>query len=135
MALLRKVRKEGYGTGLATMSHCEQASRVLDILGLKQYFDFVATRDDVENGKPDPEFYRLVASQLNVDPKNCLVIEDSATGVIAAVAAKMHCIAVTTRFTRKHVYDVQLIDNKWIVNDPKNLLTVAEQRIDEIIHL
>ncbi|MDW7680796.1 MAG: HAD family phosphatase [bacterium] len=81
LALLRKVRAEGCRTGLATMSHCEQTGNVLRILEITDMFDFIATRDDVETGKPDPEIYLLAASQLAVDPGNCLVIEDSVAGI------------------------------------------------------
>jgi len=55
IALLHELRDAGYRTALATMSHSEQAQRVLSVLGLTHAFEVVATRDDVEHGKPDPE--------------------------------------------------------------------------------
>ena len=45
-------------------------------------------------GKPHPDVYLSAARSLGVDPAHCLVFEDSITGVIAARAANMHCIAV-----------------------------------------
>lgn len=132
MALLRKVRKERYSTGLATMSHCAQARQVLGVLEIKDLFDFIATRDDVETGKPDPEIYLLVASQLNVEPNACLVIEDSLSGIQAGLSAGMKCIAVTNKFSTKTVYESKILDKRWIVDDPRNLLKVAEQRIAEM---
>ena len=54
LGLLKWARQNDFKTGLATMSHCPQANRVLLILGIKEDFDFIATRDDVNNGKPDP---------------------------------------------------------------------------------
>ena len=116
-------------TGLATMSQCEQAQRVLEILDLHNMFDFIATRDDVENGKPDPEIYLLVAHQLEVSPPECIVIEDSATGVKAALAAGMKCIVVTTDFTRESVYNSGLLEDRWIVDDTTKLMEVAKQAI------
>ena len=92
--LLELARRTRCKTALATMSHCEQATLVLDTLQLKEQFDFVATRDDVSNGKPDPEIYQLVAAELGSDPSECLVIEDSPAGVKAAHAAGMSCIGV-----------------------------------------
>ena len=59
--LLRWASQNGYLTGLATMSHCAQTSRVLQIFHLGKKFNFIATRDDVALGKPDPEIYTLVA--------------------------------------------------------------------------
>lgn len=129
-ALLTKVNKDGFMTGLATMSHCEQTRMVLQILELSESFNFIATRDDVEAGKPDPEIYLLVASQLKVDPKTCLVIEDSLAGVRAAGAAGMHCIAATTEFTRKAIHESGILDEKWIVDDLRNLMKVAAMLID-----
>jgi HAD superfamily hydrolase (TIGR01549 family) len=127
LALLRKSREKGYQTGLATMSHCPQANRVLEILNLQGQFDFIATRDDVEYPKPDPEIYFLVARELGVSPDECLVIEDSLSGVKAALAADMACIAVTTSFTHKAVAESGLIENRWIVSNPRKLLEIVEQ--------
>jgi len=121
MALLAQARRSSCQVGLATMSHCVQVQHVLEILKLDGVFDFIATRDDVENGKPDPEIYELVSSELGVLPQNCLVIEDSPAGVRAALAAGMHCIAVTTPFTRQKIHASGLLAGRWIVDDPANL--------------
>jgi len=107
--------------GLATMSYCPQVRRVLETLILAHAFDFVASRDDVEQGKPDPEIYQLVACELGVAPVECLVIEDSPTGVKAALAAGMNCIAVTTAFTRDSIRMQQLLPAQQIVDEPTQL--------------
>jgi HAD superfamily hydrolase (TIGR01549 family) len=73
MALLEEARRAHCKVGLATMSYCAQVQRVLEILNLTDTFDFVASRDDVEHGKPDPEMYLLVAGELGVPPSECLV--------------------------------------------------------------
>ncbi|MCK5429180.1 MAG: HAD family phosphatase [Anaerolineales bacterium] len=126
-ALLEEARRQKCQVGLATMSQCNQAQRVLQILGLADEFDFIATRDDVERGKPDPEIYLLVASELDVPPANCLVIEDSPAGVKAALAAGMHCVAVTTPFTRERIHASQLLDEGLIVDDPSELPEVVRR--------
>jgi beta-phosphoglucomutase-like phosphatase (HAD superfamily) len=51
--------------------------------------------DDVSTGKPEPEIYEYAAEKLKVSPKDCFVIEDSLSGVRAAVLAGMTCFAVT----------------------------------------
>lgn len=127
VALLERARRTCEKVGLATMSYCPQVERVLDILGMQNTFDFVATRDDVENGKPDPEIYQLVAKALGMAPAECLVIEDSPAGVKAALAAGMSCIAVTTPFTRRSIHAAELLDETWIVDDPGDLFNVASQ--------
>jgi beta-phosphoglucomutase len=130
IALLREMCAEGYLTGLATMSHTEQAQRVLSILGLTDAFDVVATRDDVEHGKPGPEIDLLVARELGVKPEDCLVIEDSPAGVTAALAAGMDVIAVTTELTRQKFRDTDLLDRSRIVDDPRTLPAVVRRRIE-----
>ena len=57
------------------------------------------------------------------------VIEDSLTGVKAALAAGMQCIAVTTDITRKNIHASNLLEKQWIVDDPANLKTVAKRYI------
>ncbi len=130
--LLKTIRKKGLKTGLATMSHCQQTRKVLEILELNNMFDFIATRDDVETGKPDPEIYILVASQLAAEPGNCLVIEDSLNGIKAALAAGMHCIAATNEFTLKPVLESHILDKNWIVTDPRHLVRIAHERIEQL---
>ncbi len=131
LALLQAARNAKCRLGLATMSYCEQVQRVLKILNLEGVFDFVASRDDVEHGKPDPEIYNLVASELNVPVEECLVIEDSPSGVKAALAAGMWVIAVTTPFTREAFRKSHLLDKRWVVDDPDMLPAVLNNLIAE----
>lgn len=131
VALLNEARRTGCWTALATMSRCEQARHVLGVLDLAETFDFIATRDDVEHGKPDPKIYQLVARELDVPPAECLVIEDSPSGVKAALAAGMWCIAVTTPFTRQRIHAERLLDEGWTVDDPATLTAVVQQMVAE----
>jgi beta-phosphoglucomutase len=129
IALLRDVRREGYPTALATQSQREQARRVLDILGLADEFDVIVTRDDVDHGKPDPELHLLAARELGIEPEECLAIEDSPAGVRAALAADMEAIAVTTELTRQKFRDTDLLDRRWVVDDPRTLPTIVRRRL------
>jgi beta-phosphoglucomutase len=131
MALLQEARRAKCKLGLATMSDCTQVRRVLKALDLENAFDFVASRDDVEQGKPEPEIYNLVASELSVPAEECLVIEDSPSGVKAALAAGMRVIAVTTPFTRKSIHKGRLLEERWIVDDPDTLPQIVELLIAE----
>jgi HAD superfamily hydrolase (TIGR01509 family) len=131
LAVLEEARLTKCKTGLATMSRCHQATRVLEILDLTQRFDFIATRDDVERGKPDPEIYHLVSDELRVPPKECLVLEDSPSGVKAALAAGMWCVAVTTPFTRQGVHDLDLLEARWIVDDSDRVVKAVQEMVEE----
>ncbi len=131
LALLEHVRACGcQRLGLATMSHCAQTRRVLDVLALREAFDFVATRDDVDQPKPDPEIYLLVADELEVAPAESLVIEDSPAGVEAGLAAGMEVIAVTTPFTRAAFRARRILDPRWVVDDPETLPSVVRERLE-----
>lgn len=112
------------------MSRCEQTVQVLDILDLRNTFDFIGTRDNVEHGKPDPEIYQLVSKELGVPPKECLVLEDSPSGVEAAVAAGMWCVVVTTPFTRLGVHDLGLLEERWIIDDSDRVVEVVHEMIE-----
>ncbi|MFU8771057.1 MAG: HAD family hydrolase [Anaerolineales bacterium] len=131
IALLQAARNAKCRLGLATMSYCEQVQRVLKILDLEGAFDFVASREDVEHGKPDPEIYHLVAEELAVPVEECLVIEDSPSGVKAAQAAGMWVIAVTTPFTRQALHSSHLLDERWIVDNPDMLPQVLNDLMAE----
>lgn len=68
------------------------------LLGNKAWAAHIPIRisaDDVSTGKPDPEIYVYAAEKLKVSPKDCFVIEDSLSGVKAAVRAGMTCLAIT----------------------------------------
>lgn len=132
LQVLEQARVEACKTGLATMSRCPQATRVLEVLDLVDAFDFIATRDDVERGKPDPEIYLLAAQALDVVPSRCLVLEDSPSGVRAALAAGMHCIAVTTPFTKESIPALNLLEDEWIVQQHDRVLSVVRAKMDEL---
>ena len=124
--LLRAASLSGCSTGLASMSTGEQVSRVLEAVGLRDQFDLVLSREDVESPKPDPEIYRLAADLLERPPGQCLVIEDSPAGVQAAVGAGMHCVAVATPFTRAGLHQQTWLPLEWVVDDPAALPEVVE---------
>jgi HAD superfamily hydrolase (TIGR01509 family) len=63
------------------------------------HFVFTRTSDDVENVKPAPDLFLSVASQLELQPSECLVFEDSPNGTLAALSAGMPCVVVTNPVT------------------------------------
>lgn len=128
--LLRWARAHGYRTALCSMSHRDEVQRVLAALDLGECFEVIASVDDVSRPKPDPEIDVLVARRFGLAPGECLVIEDSPPGVRAAIAAGMPVIAVTTQLTREKFRDGALLDRRWVVDDPKTLMTVVRERLE-----
>ena len=84
----------GIPRAVATSTRRPLAMRKLAAAGLLPYFDAVATSSDVAAPKPAPDVYLLAASKLGVAPARCLVLEDSPTGVRAALAAGMTPVQV-----------------------------------------
>jgi len=120
-ALLRKVKGMGYPTALCTMSHAPETAVVLKTLDIGQCLDVVVTRDMVSKPKPDPEIYRLAMSKLNVQPGECLVIEDSEPGVAAAVDAGTQVVVVPSDLTRARVVAHAPFKGEIIVDNPADL--------------
>lgn len=79
---------------VATATRQPLASRKLEAAGLLSYFNAVATSTEVAHSKPAPDIYLLAARKLGVDPARCLALEDSPTGVRAALAAGMTTVQV-----------------------------------------
>lgn len=132
LALLKWARGEGYTVGLGTMSHRREAYRVLEVLGIRDEFDFIATIQDVEHGKPDPEIYNLLAGELRVSHDEVLAVEDSSSGIKAALAANISCIAVTSDFTRESVHRLPPDSMLRIVDSPPELLEKTKEFIKKL---
>ena len=84
----------GIPRAVATSTRRPLAMRKLAAAGLLPYFDAVCTSSDVAAPKPAPDVYLLAASKLGIEPARCLVLEDSPTGVRAALAAGMTPVQV-----------------------------------------
>jgi len=90
--LLQALRKEDVPCALVSASYRLMIDAVMSHLPL-DLFDVIVAGDEVTNGKPHPEPYLTAARELGVDPTQCVVIEDSNTGVQAGAAAGAYVIA------------------------------------------
>ncbi len=79
---------------LASSTPTALIERCLAHFSLRDRFELVASAADETYGKPHPAVFLTAAARLGVQPTDCLVLEDSAAGVLAAKAARMCCIAV-----------------------------------------
>jgi beta-phosphoglucomutase-like phosphatase (HAD superfamily) len=84
------------GLAVATSAPPENVDFVLDTLNLRQFFPIIVDETQVSKGKPDPEIYLKTANLLHANPKQCIVFEDSLSGIQAAKNAGMLVIGVTT---------------------------------------
>ncbi|MDB5460489.1 MAG: haloacid dehalogenase [Caulobacteraceae bacterium] len=79
---------------IASSSTQEWIAAGLDHMGLAHRFEHRFSGHDIERGKPHPDLFLLAASTLGAAPRDCIVIEDSQTGVMAGVAAGMLTIGL-----------------------------------------
>lgn len=93
-AVLDDLHARALPRAVVTSTQRERARRKLETSGIAPFFEIVITGSDVIEPKPAPEGYLKAAAALGVDPARCVVFEDSAFGVRAALAAGMTPIQV-----------------------------------------
>ncbi|NJM26881.1 MAG: beta-phosphoglucomutase [Bacteroidia bacterium] len=93
-ALIRALKSRSIAIGLASSS--KNARSVIDLLHIKDLFDTIVDGTMIIHTKPHPEIFLLAASRLGIDPADCLVFEDAASGVEAARAAGMRVVGIGT---------------------------------------
>lgn len=79
---------------LASSSAMRLIKATVNKLKIEKYFELLVSAEHETFGKPHPAVFLRTAETLNVLPENCLVIEDSYNGVIAAKAARMKCLVI-----------------------------------------
>ncbi|EKQ57003.1 MULTISPECIES: HAD family phosphatase [unclassified Clostridium] len=90
--LLLHLKRNNIPIAIASSSPRSFIEVVISKFEIKDYFNYIISGEEVLNGKPAPDIYFKAAKKLKVSPENCIVIEDSRNGVLAAKAAGMKCI-------------------------------------------
>ncbi len=109
---------KGLKIGLATSSYQVLIDCILDTLGIRRYFQTVHSAEYELFGKPHPAVYLTAAKQLDLDPRRCLVIEDSLNGIISGKAARMTVFCVPEK-----------------THHPEPKLILADAQFDDLIGL
>ena len=110
--------EKGIKLGIASSNSTELIEQVLTSHDIREKFQSIKSGTEVHKGKPAPDIYLLVAKELGVDPKKCLVFEDLVDGIKAARNAGMTVIAVSDDYSRhsddlkKQLSDLY-IENYW----------------------
>ncbi len=99
-SVLEKIKLCGYKIGLATNSPCSIIPMVFNKLDIAHFFDAISSAENEVKGKPDPSIYLTTAQKLAIQPQQCVVFEDSYSGVLAAKNAGMRVIALTNEKNR-----------------------------------
>jgi beta-phosphoglucomutase family hydrolase len=96
IALLRMLNEHGVRCAVASSTHRENIETILDVIGVRPFFDAMVTSEDVAHGKPDPEVFLKSAERIGCPPDRCVVFEDAHVGIEAGLAAGAKVIAVAT---------------------------------------
>jgi len=87
---------------IATSASADYSAYNLNRFNISHFFKYCITKEATKNKKPAPDLFLLVSEKLKILPENCIVIEDSLNGVIAAKRAGMKCIAVLSTTPRDY---------------------------------
>ena len=97
-----KSLSEAHRMAIVTTSKRDDFNLIHRNRSIVQFMDFVITREDYTNSKPDPEPYLYALSKFGVSASDALVIEDSQRGLQSAIAAGIDCAVVHNEFTKPH---------------------------------
>jgi beta-phosphoglucomutase len=96
MDFLEYLKKQRIKIALGTSAPTENVDFTIDALKLRSYFEVIVDGPQVERGKPDPQVYQLCAMKLGIDPKCCVVFEDSLAGLESGLRAGCQIVGVAT---------------------------------------
>jgi beta-phosphoglucomutase len=92
MKFLKSVKASGRKIALGSSSR--NARKIIETLKIENLFDAIIDGTKVSRGKPDPQTFELGAEALKIHPSNCVVFEDAAAGVEAAISGGMYVIGI-----------------------------------------
>jgi len=98
LAFLNDLKSNQVKTGIATSAPVENLNLILEVFPIRPQMESLLSEADVTRYKPDPEIYLKSADNLGVLPAQCVVFEDSISGVQAGLSAGMKVVGVTTTY-------------------------------------
>lgn len=90
--IFQELKKRNIKIGIASASR--NAAGLIKAMELESYVDYIADPDEVENGKPFPDIFLKVASELGAKPEECIAVEDAVAGVTAIKSAGMYAVGI-----------------------------------------
>lgn len=111
ISFLQMLKQNNISTAVATNAPVSNLNFILERTQVKPYFDELINAKMVKKGKPDPDIYLKAAEKLKVLPEQCIVMEDSITGVEAGLRAGMKVVAITTTHPAEELAHTHLVIN------------------------
>ena len=112
---VKELKSRGFKLGLATNSPYRIIPKVLNKMNMTKEFEIISSAEFEKNGKPEPDVYLSTLQKLNEKPENCIVIEDSNSGIMAAKKAGLKVIAFTNSnkglITEKADFEISSFEN------------------------
>lgn len=130
--VINKLHELGYILAIATTTTKNQIEtyankniKMKEKVDLYKCFDYIVTKEDILNKKPNPEVYLNILSHYNIDAKDCLVFEDSITGIKASSSAGIEVVNIYDKYADNDRIDIdKLTDYK--IDDFKEILDLLE---------
>ena len=104
--LIKDLYDNGMQLILASSSATVTINRVFNRFGLHKYFTHIVSGEDFPKSKPHPAIFLRAAELANTPVENCIVIEDSTNGIIAAKAAGIYCIGYDSFHSKLQDYSL-----------------------------
>ena len=103
--LIFKLKQLGFILVLATMTtqiqldiYTKKNKKMLNQMNIYEAFDLITQKDDVKHKKPDPEIYLKILKHYNAKPEECLIFEDSYTGVLASKSVGIEVVNIYDKY-------------------------------------
>lgn len=121
-----QLKEQNIAVGLVTGSPKSEVEYILQKVELNEYIDVIVAGDDIKQSKPEPEPYLLAVERLNLNPSECLAIEDNPIGIEAAKRAKIQVVGIA------NIYPLHMLQRKanWTVDD---FLEIELDRVDRVL--
>lgn len=101
--VLERLKQEGRQMAVVSSAMLSNIDMVLDGLNIRSYFDAIVHGSQVSKSKPEPDIYLYAAQQLSCEPRHCLVLEDSKSGIEAGWNAGMEVVALATTHSQEEL--------------------------------
>ena len=123
--LLKDLKERGYNLVMATIGskwvidiYLNENRNILDKVGLKEIFgENVLTKDNVHYKKPNPEVYFKAMEITGSEPNECLVVEDSLSGVLAAKGAGLDVVCLYDEFSNVDRDEIEQLADYNVLSD------------------
>jgi HAD superfamily hydrolase (TIGR01509 family) len=113
--LIETLHAHGIKTAIATTAPAKNRDFALKELDLDGKFEVILGDEHVSKGKPHPEIYESTAKQLGVAPEDCLVFEDTPSGVASGKSAGMTVVGILSSHSANELHDADYVVSDFTV--------------------